>query len=328
VASVRDEFYRRLVAAFRFFEARVAQGRLGWYGVSSNTVARPVEDVEATSLARMLRAAEEAGGPGHHFAVLQLPMNLFESGGLTEANNDPEAPAASRRSVLDLARSEGIGVLVNRPLNAFAGRGMIRLADFPAPDAGASGEALAAVAALEAEYRRDVAAHVRVTSDSDRPEDFLRWADQLAGIRGRVAGVTQWEQVESQVHGLVARAVRALDEGLQDGLADTWAAWRDRYLPALQRLLDLLRAEATRSSQRQSAAVARAVDPALPAERRGEPLSRKALWVLASTPGVSAVLVGMRRPAYVDDATAILAWPPVPDVRPVYEAAARVRLPG
>ena len=61
------------LAAFRFFEGEVAGGRLRWYGVSSNTVAQPVDDPEATSLTRMLAAAREAGGPDHHFAVLQLP---------------------------------------------------------------------------------------------------------------------------------------------------------------------------------------------------------------------------------------------------------------
>ena len=129
--ATRDEFYRRLTEAFRFFEARVAEGALGWYGVSSNTVAHPVDDPEATSLARMLAAAEAAGGPGHHFGVLQLPMNFFEPGGILESNNPPDAPATARRSVLELASTKGIGVLVNRPLNAVVGRGMVRLADFP-----------------------------------------------------------------------------------------------------------------------------------------------------------------------------------------------------
>jgi aryl-alcohol dehydrogenase-like predicted oxidoreductase len=55
------------------------------------------------------------------------------------------------------------------------------------------------------------------------------------------------------------------------------------------------------------------LDPLLPAERRGESLSRKALWVAASVPGVSAVLNGMRTPAYVDDALGVLAWPPLPE---------------
>jgi len=88
-----------------------------------------------------------------------------------------------------------------------------------------------------------------------------------------------------------------------------------------------LHRQAAAKSQRQSQAVAAAIDPLLPPERRAETLSRKALWVLASTPGVSCVLNGMRKPSYVDDSWGILAWPPLPDVLPIYEAARRVRLP-
>jgi aryl-alcohol dehydrogenase-like predicted oxidoreductase len=66
--------------------------------------------------------------------------------------------------------------------------------------------------------------------------------------------------------------------------------------------------------------IAAALAPFLPAGRLGEPLSRKALWVAASTPGVSAVLVGMRAADYVRDALAVLRWPPLDDVRPIYDA--------
>ncbi|MEK7268434.1 MAG: hypothetical protein AAB093_03435, partial [Nitrospirota bacterium] len=61
-------------------------------------------------------------------------------------------------------------------------------------------------------------------------------------------------------------------------------------------------------------------DPLLPESRRNESLSRKALWVLAGTPGVTSVLNGMRTPAYVDNSLGILSWEPIPDVRRVYEA--------
>jgi aryl-alcohol dehydrogenase-like predicted oxidoreductase len=325
--AVRDEFYRRLTAAFRFFEERVAAGTLRWYGVSSNTVARPVDDPEATSLSRMLAAAREAGGPGHHFGVLQFPMNLLEPGGALEPNNPPTGLSEARQTALEHAVSEGIGVLVNRPLNAIVGRGMVRLADFPAAAPGALDRQIETARALEAEYRRDIAAHLRVGPDTDRPENFLRWADQLTGVRDRVTSVTYWESIEWQVRGLTERVVGALDTGIAGELAGRWRGWRDRYLPELDRLLDGFRAEAAGRSQRQSRAVAAVLDPLLPAERRGAPLSQKALWVLASTPGVSAVLVGMRRPAYVDDATAILTWPPLADARPVYEAFHGLRLP-
>jgi aryl-alcohol dehydrogenase-like predicted oxidoreductase len=328
VETLRDEFYRRLATAFRFFEEQVAGGRLRWYGVSSNTIAQPVDDPEATSLTRMLAAAREAGGPDHHFAVLQLPVNLFEAGGMLEATDPPAGPPAARRSVLELAAGEGIGVLANRPLNAVVGRGTVRLADFPAPPPGALERELAAVEELEHEYRAEIASQLRVKQGSDRPEDFLRWADQLAGIRDRVSGVTYWEQIEWQVRGLTARVVRALDQGIAGEPAERWRGFRDRYLPALERLLGAFRADAAGRSQRESRAVAAALDPILPGERRGAPLSRKALWVVASTPGVSTVLVGMRRPAYVEDATTILGWPPLADTRSVYKTLHGLRLPG
>jgi len=64
------------------------------------------------------------------------------------------------------------------------------------------------------------------------------------------------------------------------------------------------------------------VDPLLPEGRRGETLSRKAIWIAASTPGVTSVLVGMRRPEYVDDVLAVIEWPPLPNADAVYEAVA------
>ncbi len=329
LAAVRDEFYARLARAFGFLEAQVAGGALRWYGVSSNTVAHAVDHPEATSLARMLAAARAAGGAGHHFRVLQLPLNLLESGGARERNNPPDAAPAARRTVLELARAEGVGVLVNRPLNAAAGRGMLRLADVTGPAEPAPLERqVPVVAALEAEYRRLIAPHLRVGAGREAPEDFLRWADQLGSLRGRLGGLAHWEQIEGQVRRLVGQVVGALDGALGGALAAQWREWRDRYVPELDRLLDALRAEAAARSQRQAAAVSAAIDPWLPPDRRAEPLSRKALWVVASTPGVSTVLVGMRRPAYVDDAAAILAWPPLEDPGPVYQAVAAMRSRG
>jgi aryl-alcohol dehydrogenase-like predicted oxidoreductase len=189
--TARTEFYRRLREAFGFLEDRATAGEIGAYGVSSNTAVVPAGDFEATSVSRMLEAAVAAGGPGHHFRVLQLPMNLFETGAPLERNTGPDAT----RTPLEEALAAGLEVLVNRPLNAIAGGRLVRLAE---------GHPL-------------------------------------------------------------------------------------------------------------SAAIAAELDPLLPPGRRTESLSRKAIWAVTSTPGVTTVLVGMRRPEYVDDAMAIAAWEPLPD---------------
>jgi hypothetical protein len=117
----------------------------------------------------------------------------------------------------------------------------------------------------------------------------------------------------------VTQVVRGLDGGLGGEVAERWRTWRDRYLPELRLLLAELRRQAAQKSQALSRAVGAAVDPLLPTERSGETLSRKALWVVASTPGVGSVLNGIRTPAYVDDTLGILRWPPLASVLPVYE---------
>jgi hypothetical protein len=314
----QEEFYRRLQDAFKWCEGEVSGGRLRAYGVSSNTCTRPASDPEFTSLTRMLAAAEAAGGSGNHFRVLQLPLNLVESGAALEKNNGP----ALDRTVLEYAAERGVGVLVNRPLNAVVGEGMLRLASVSPGAQEIEIEAqLAIVAALEAEFRRDIASRLQTAEGSVPPESLFRWSADLQGAAGHIRGLEHWQALESQrILPRLLQVVRALDESLPGKLGETWKAWRSRYLPELQKLLGELRRQAVLKSQEAIAGVVAALDPLLPADRRAESLSRKALWVVASTPGVSSVLNGMRTPGYVDDALGILAWPPLKEPLAVYEA--------
>jgi hypothetical protein len=320
LAATREEFHRRLREAFRYLESQVAAGRIGAYGVSSNTVARPASDLESTSLADMLSAAREAGGDGHHFRVLQVPMNLLEP-----------APAIERKedglTVLDLAMREGIAVLVNRPLNAIGPGGLLHLADVevPAPLVGLDAQRIV-LAALEAEFQRDLAPEIEVGPGSVPPSDFFRWSDELAGVAGRVKTLDHWRRVETQmVIPAMNQVVRALDSALAGDVGERWRSWRARYVPELARYLEAMRREAALKSRAASEAVRSLVDPHLPPARRAEPLSRKAVWVLASTPGVTSVLTGMRAPEYVTDTMGVLAWPPLEDPHPAYQVLARVR---
>ena len=325
IEALREEFYRRLREAFAFFETQVAAGRIAWYGVSSNTVVLPPDDVEATSLSRMLEAARRAGGSEHHFRVLQLPLNLFESGAIRVPTTGPE----TRQTALALAAALGIGVLTNRPLNAYAGQTVIRLADVPGAEQTADAspaEALARVAALEEEFRATIGSRLQAPEGAPSPIDWFRWADQLQDMSGQIRGLEHWRQIEEgMISPAVGQFVQLLDQSLHGPIQETWRSWLERYLPALDLLLQAYRAQAARQSQSASNRVTAALNPYLPLIRRGEPLSRKALWVLASTPGVSSVLLGMRHPEYVSDGMEILKWPLLGDARKVYEAMSEVR---
>jgi len=177
------------------------------------------------------------------------------------------------------------------------------------------------VGALENEYRQVIAPTLQHNGRGMAPADFFTWASELTRIRPHIQGLEHWEQIEHQlIVPQMNQVMQALSRHLSGTAAEQWEAWRDRYVPQLLALLGGLRREATAQSRARSSSISTAIDPLLPESMRNESLSRKSLWVLASTPGVTAVLNGMRSRIYVEDSLAILQWEPVPAVRPLYEA--------
>jgi uncharacterized protein YyaL (SSP411 family)/aryl-alcohol dehydrogenase-like predicted oxidoreductase len=315
----RQEFYRRLSEAFAYLEAEVQGGRLRWYGVSSNTVTAAAADPEATSLSRMLDAAREGAGDGHHFRVLQLPLNLFEAGAVLESNTGIDAA----RTVIELAAENGLAVLANRPLNAVVDDGMQRLAEVTVPEGPGLEEQARRVVEQEAAFRAGIASRLRPAEGGVPPDQLFRWGEELPAALAHVRGLDHWEHIERQrVVPQLVQVLQALDRSLSGSFSEQWRRWRESYLPELQALLAACRRLAAQRSEEAARGVAAALDPLVPEERRRETLSRKAVWVLASTPGVTAVLVGMRRPAYVEDVMAVLEWPPLADAERVYAALA------
>ena len=123
--ALREKFYDRIRHAFSYLEGEVRRGRIGFYGVSSNTFVVPASNPEATSLESMWTIAGEVARE-HHFAVAQFPANLFESGAMLTQNN-----VTGNQTALEFAQEHDLAVLVNRPLNAFYRERLVRLADTP-----------------------------------------------------------------------------------------------------------------------------------------------------------------------------------------------------
>ena len=289
-----DEFYGRIAEAFRFLEEKVAEGKIGWYGVSSNNYGQPAFDAgqgctTMTSVSRTLEQAQSLS-PRHHFRVVQLPLNLYEGGGATEKNNAGE-------TVLTFCRQQGLGVLANRPLNAFQRNQMIRLADWLQPGSAAPGperlkEIVEPMRGLEETFARLFDNRVRLAGDESMSELFLRVIPQ-------VESVSRWQQVAGPN---VIEPVRAwiVQAGEKFRRHPGWDAWQQDLVKTLNTLLeevqDLLATHQQDVSDQVRAKLLAAGYPA-----GDESLSRMALRVLAGLEGLSCVLVGMRKPRYVDD---------------------------
>lgn len=112
----RAELDRRIRDAFAALEEEVAAGRAGVYGVATWSGLRTEpQAADHLSLRALLDAAREAaGGDGHHFRALQLPLNLAMPEAVALRNQRSHEDVDT--SVLELAAAHGMTVLASASL--------------------------------------------------------------------------------------------------------------------------------------------------------------------------------------------------------------------
>ncbi len=296
LGEARDVFYDRLARAFAHLEREVASGRIGAYGISSNTLVVPHESPDAVDLLR----ATAAAGPG--FRVVQLPMNPLELGAREPIHT------VDGRSVLDVARERELGVLVNRPFNAFRGGRLARFARVeppvplvpdPPPDA------REALRALEAEWARSYAPRLSAGQGSEPPESFFSVSPLLQEIERRGVDLAAVRDVWAST---VAPRLEELLPQLRQLLArdSAFGAWADAFERRLGEAASAVLAPLVAREEKRAAELEETVTAAFHGARGGT-LSQRTLRGLLETPGVTSVLVGMRRPEYVGDVVGGLA---------------------
>lgn len=103
-----------MLEAFRACEALVAEGKAKAYGVATWNGFRVTPDrPDHLSLERLLDLAEQAGGKGHGFRWIQVPLNL----GMPEALLAPTQDFGGRRlPLLQAARQAGLQVQTSASL--------------------------------------------------------------------------------------------------------------------------------------------------------------------------------------------------------------------
>lgn len=105
----REEFNRRMLQAFEALETAVSAGKIRMYGAATwNGFRNEPGARDYLSLAEMVEIAGRAGGTGHHFKVIQLPLNL----GMTEALSLNNQQIGGRQvTALEAAQALGLAVM-------------------------------------------------------------------------------------------------------------------------------------------------------------------------------------------------------------------------
>ncbi|WP_157729534.1 aldo/keto reductase [Tumebacillus algifaecis] len=300
VEAARAEYERRLELAFRHLENEVEKGRILCYGISSNTFGASAAEETHTSLERVLKLAENVSSD-NRLRVIQLPMNLVETGGMTEGNQMGGA------SVVQLAARQRIGVLINRPLNAFTGQTMVRLADVEAVSVDEERIGAMLSQLLQAEQKLSsilLPALLLEAEAREKVADRLSVGALLKQHWQSFSTQDHWREVQVQfLVPTVQEGVRTLLE--YERLDGEVTAWVESYVADINRVLSEVTAYYRFQAAVQIEHIKNSVATA-DKEWAAESLSGMALRALRSTSGVTTVLVGMRREAYVADVVAEL----------------------
>jgi aryl-alcohol dehydrogenase-like predicted oxidoreductase len=110
----RDEFSRRLRAAFQFLESACDAGKIRFYGAATwNGFRQPLGAKDLLSLAELAELAREVAGSAHHFRFVQMPFNLAMTEVMTRANQEVGGPAMT---MTEAAESLGVSLIASASL--------------------------------------------------------------------------------------------------------------------------------------------------------------------------------------------------------------------
>jgi hypothetical protein len=311
LATARAEYYRRIQTAFEYLEDEVRRGRIRYYGISSNTFPAAADQPDFTCLETIWQIAQSTSA-SHHFRLVQLPFNLMEPGAVLE-NNQPDGD-----SVLDFAYRKGLGVLVNRPLNAFYDNQLVRLAEVPTSVRQPKDEIVRKIQILSKSekslWMKTLPAINVPPGLQARIKEQMAIGDTLKHHWLNLGSYERWRQIKT---GNLQPRIQGVMDFLEpyanqnEDISNWMTSHREKIEEAFEAVASIYLEEAARQVNRVRRAVAAADQ-----DWAGEgTLSQKALRAIRSTAGVSCTLVGMRRAEYVSDVLAELRHPIKQDAR-------------
>lgn len=259
--EVLDAMYNRLYEAFVGLEEEVKNGRIGSYGISSNSFAKANNDPEFLPYEDLItladRASESVGNDTPNFTTIQLPINILETEGLKCAS---------------WAKANGIRVLVNRPLNAQKDGHMYRLADYDE----------------SSEYYHHLNELLNVC-DNDDLKPIYNLLEQLDDNKHKFGWIGDFD---SFLYGQILPHIKSSLENMDEENLETMLKYIDMFFIEYRKMVAY---ECSKNTRIQLKEIFKDCESSL---------QECSLKFLMQRESINYILVGMRKPSYVQ---AILA---------------------
>jgi hypothetical protein len=294
----KREYYRRIKDAFIHLEKEVKLGRISYYGISSNTFGSKKDDSNFTSLEKVVEIANEVS-EHNHFGVVQLPMNIFESGGINNFNQYD-----GTKTFLQLAAENNLGVLVNRPLNAINKNKLFRLADYPVTENRADKEILSLIEDLEQQELMLINKYINFMELNPTEKENLRKSISVSQILK--TNYTKFNNPgsfnEIKTNYLIPCANYAVTQiGKSYGGDENILRSLRNYAVTTNIVIDSIFSNLAQKKNTENKPIHEVFNKYLSVEQKNLSLSQKITLLINSLPQVSTTLVGMKNIRYVDD---------------------------
>ncbi|MDY0082684.1 MAG: aldo/keto reductase [Ignavibacteriaceae bacterium] len=292
------EYYRRIKNAFMHLEKEVDNGRISYYGISSNTFAEKNKKQNFTSLEQVVEISNEISDK-NHFAVVQFPMNLIENGGMNILNQQNQT-----KTFLDIAAENNIGVLVNRPLNAISKNKLIRLADYSVTEDRNEKEIFQLIEDLNKQENLIIEKYINFiglsTNEKKNLIEYISVSHILKSNYKNFDDPGKFREVKTNY--LIPRANFAINEIGKNYPEDDRAIRTLRNFAVTANILfDSIYSNLAKNKNKENLIFHKVIDKFANINQQKLSLSQKAVLLINSVPKVTSTLVGMKSVNYVED---------------------------
>jgi aryl-alcohol dehydrogenase-like predicted oxidoreductase len=294
----KEEYYRRIKLAFEYLESEIKNGRIAYYGISSNTFVEPQDKNNFTSLERVYEIASEIS-EGNHFTVIQFPLNLVEKGAAVNMNQ-----VNRTKSLLQFAKEKNLGVLANRPLNAIENNKIYRLADFYIKEERNREEINDLISKIRELERKLIDNYVNKMnknfSEKKNILECLSLGNMLESNYDKFESPNHFTDIKGYY--LIPRANFAINEiGKFFESDNSLEHLLNNFALTVNITLDSIESDLARQWNENNKQLHDDLNKYLNDEQRENSLSQKAIAFVNSLNEVSSTLVGMRKIEYVND---------------------------
>jgi aryl-alcohol dehydrogenase-like predicted oxidoreductase len=281
VTKTRVEFINLLKRAFEHLEVEVARGRIQHYGISSSAFLKKEISSDFLNINEIFSIAESIS-KNHHFSVVQVPFNLFETDPLFSYNQN-------KKTFFESTKEKNLGVLTCRPLTSHHRDKVHHFITFPGKDEvsvkGKLHKTLMDVIELEKELEKK----------SPQNMDF-KWGHSLRNHLNKISDWWKWSLYLQQ------EILPGLHAGIEK-LPQTpdWNQWKVNYVNNLHTLLALITESLQGIANLRTNQICHYLNSECKSLTGESKLSNKVTRLYLALPEIHSIVMGLSHPQHVED---------------------------